>query len=747
MKIHQHDILGCAPAPLAHYLQALAILRLVAEQADPEARGAWRDEHFVLWTRLERGELERFFLEEYRPTPLLSPWNKGSGLMSASDPAVCALEKSSAPRFADYRRGIAEARAVNTALGEADAAVRAIKDDVKSIKDGRERVRIRESPEYKKRLGDADRKFKERKVDLIPACRRSWRGAHLDWFESAVALTAEGDAKFPSLLGTGGNDGRLDMTNNAMQRLGELFDLGAPDGSPRPGTREALMDALWAQPTQTHVDSAIGQFLPGSAGGANSANGPSGDPSVNRWAFLLTLEGAVVFRASASRRLSTDFPALGSAPFAVFSHAAGYGSASEADEGGRGEQWMPLWGRPTSHAELRQLFAEGRAQTGRALARRPLDLVRAVTRLGVARGLSSFVRYGYIERNGQSNLAVPLGRVAVGDRPRARLVDDLASWLDRLRRRARDKNAPARLRAVERRLSNAVFEALSRPDESRLWQGVLLAAADAEALLVPGSSATAGPIPRLRPEWIAATDDGTPEHRLAVALGTARAETRRSGSPIDPVRGHFLPLDERGRLATQGTGLSPRVAQDPRVVEANAAPEDVLLAIVERRIVEAERGATRRLPLVAAPGLGASLPDVAAFIEGGVDGAFVLRLARAFAAVHLVGPLHLRAVPGAVPEDAWLVLRLAHLAGPLADGRSVPVDPAIVRRLRSGDASGALTLAVRRLRAAGFALPIVCGTADPARARRWAAGLAFPLAPFAIEKALKQIAPLEGDRS
>ena len=269
MKIHQHDLLGCAPAPLAHYLKALAILRLVAEQADPEARGAWRDEHFVLWTRLERADLERFFLEECQPTPLLSPWNKGSGFMSASDPAVCALEQSTAPRFANYRRGIAEARAVNTALGEADAAVRRVKDEAKAVRDGRERVRIRESPEYKKRLGDADRRFKERKTDVIPACRRTWRGPHLDWFESAVVLTAEGEGRFLSLLGTGGNNGNLDMTNNAMLRLGELFDLVDTAGVALPGAAEALAGSLWAQVAPTHIDAAIGQFLPGSAGGAN----------------------------------------------------------------------------------------------------------------------------------------------------------------------------------------------------------------------------------------------------------------------------------------------------------------------------------------------------------------------------------------------------------------------------------------------------------------------------------------------
>ena len=46
--IHVHELDGCAPTPLAHYLKALGILRLVAEQADEHARGWWEGNHFRL---------------------------------------------------------------------------------------------------------------------------------------------------------------------------------------------------------------------------------------------------------------------------------------------------------------------------------------------------------------------------------------------------------------------------------------------------------------------------------------------------------------------------------------------------------------------------------------------------------------------------------------------------------------------------------------------------------------------------
>src|SRR4051794_13746252 len=55
---------GCTPTPLAAYLKALGILRLVAEQKDPDVRGFWRDETFVLDTALSREDLVAFFLNE-----------------------------------------------------------------------------------------------------------------------------------------------------------------------------------------------------------------------------------------------------------------------------------------------------------------------------------------------------------------------------------------------------------------------------------------------------------------------------------------------------------------------------------------------------------------------------------------------------------------------------------------------------------------------------------------------------------
>lgn len=52
-ETHVVELTGCTPEPLMNYLKALGVLRLVSEQADPEARGYWRGDRFVLESRLD----------------------------------------------------------------------------------------------------------------------------------------------------------------------------------------------------------------------------------------------------------------------------------------------------------------------------------------------------------------------------------------------------------------------------------------------------------------------------------------------------------------------------------------------------------------------------------------------------------------------------------------------------------------------------------------------------------------------
>lgn len=748
MKLHYLN--GCAPAPLADYLKALGILRLVAEQLDPDARAFWKEDQFVLLSRVSEHELIRFFVELYEPTPIVAPWNKGSGFF-AGDKVLQPIEASTAPRFERLRRGITAARALLGALDEADQGVRRIKDESKAkALTKTQREALKKSEEYKRRLAEAERLFKSLKADLIPNLRLSWRGPHREWMDAALVLESDGDARFPALLGTGGNDGRLDFTNNFFQRLAELFQFDAPTGDGTANCESWLKEALWGSPARVLTSGVpVGQFAPGGAGGANAGLGPDANSRLNPADFVLMLEGVMLFTAAPHRRLESNAKSRAAAPFAVGARSAGYASASPTEDSARGEQWVPLWSTPTTLAELRRLLAEGRAQIGSKNATEPVELSRSVARLGAARGIHSFQRFGYIERNGQSNLAVPLGRFIVPGHASTSLtcLDDLASWLQRLHRRAHDKNAPARLMLAERRVSDAVFAVIQHPDAPS-WQALLEALAAIEAIQLTGSGFAAGPIPCLRPEWIHHSDDGSAEFRLAVACALQSGTLDKHGSPVpdEGVRRHWVTLHKRRYLTSGAVGHERLQHGSDRVLEGRSGMADAT-ALVTRRLIEGGQSGHGRIALYALRNASASLLDLTTLVSGGVDLDRTMALARAFMAIP--SSRFLKRAPsrvrrpssGEMPDDAWLAIRLATFPLPLPNRPGISFDPAIVRRLESGDAGSALELALRKLRAAGIRPAIQLGNAPPDTARLWAAALAFPIHTAVAEKIHARLDP------
>lgn len=496
------------------------------------------------------------------------------------------------------------------------------------------------------------------------------------------------------------------------------------------------------------------------AGGANSVEGPEGDSILNPFDFILMMEGAVVFTAHVTRRLGLSESSRAAAPFVVNAHGSGYASAADEDESARGEQWMPLWSQPTNLEELKRLLAEGRAQIGAKTAREPLDLARAIARLGTVQGIKAFQRYGYIERNGQSNLAVPLGRFFTMGRvsPLVACIDDLDPWMRRLRSVARPGRAeekrrvPSRLRSAERSLCDALFAVTQHTDEPGRWQTVLRAIADVEGVLVTSGGIRAGPAPRLRPDWIKAADDGSPELRLAVACALqARSFLGKEHNPDHTVRKHWLPLKEN-RFSTTSSGGQTKLHVGPEVVLNGRSGLLDSIALVERRLIEAGQSGERRIPMVAAYRADAHPTDLAALISGEVDLDRTSALARALMAID--GRAWARNQCPArppneyrYPDEAWLVIRLAMLPWRIEEGLSIGCDPAIFRRLVGGDAATAVELALRRLNAAGIRTAVRASIVSPETARLWAAALAFPITRHTARRFLKRLDPKEENKS
>lgn len=751
MKLHRHTLTGCSPAPLINYLKAFGIMRALSDEADPAVRGRWVGPHFELLTKLNRDELEGFFLHKFKPLPLMSPWNKGSGLLSDYDKAVSPMEASTAPRFADIREAIATAKKLASELSALEAEIGIIKDEPKSLPT-KERTAYRQDEGYKSRLSAAERKFAAAKGNFIAQCHASWRGPMRRWLEAAVVLPDPDDKPvFPALLGSGGNDGRLDFTNNALQRIGELFDLEDPEGAPVEAALGQLQASLWATPQPSALSAAaVGQYQPGQAGGANATAGPEGSALVNPWDFILGLDGAVLFRSAIARRLGSHLRRSVIAPFAVFGQPLGYASASEGDKHSRNEQWMPLWDQFASLPELSKLLAEARTNIGRRAASRPLDVARAIGELGVDRGLTAFQRFGYLERNGQANIAVDLGSFSVGlARPNAQLLDDLADWLDYLNYEAKKDTASGSLREAERAASQAAFACATQEAKPYMWQRLLLAVGSAQDLIRPGGDPPFNRLPALSSRWLEALDDGSAELRLALSFAHAASSWER-GKPIGPSSDLIAPRYPNGRLNDD-----PQLARG--VLPATLAPLAAMKAAVRRRLVT--QPDQEMFPFAAAPGRGpyASLHDLSLFLYGHLDLDLLWRLSRALTLVKRSGDRSLYPRHNAEPQSglprvssSWAAIRLALSPVPLEPGgqaHNIPLDPAIFNRLDAGDLPRATQIATQRLRSSGVHTPFNQGLGSAADAELAAASLVFPISSRSAALLMRQLNPFNSPQN
>ncbi len=682
---------GCSPTPLANYLKALGVLRLLSARY-PGIRGAWRDETFVLHAPLDSAAVERFFLQDYEPTPVMAPWNGGSGFYEKDNQdALSSIADGTASRFHAYRSCLNIAQ---TTLFGMDRSA--------SPKDGAKQALLR------------------RVRGLLP-------DAALDWFDAAVLMAGD-SPQYPPLLGTGGNDGRLDFTNNFMQRLVELID-------PRTGVATTasaawLRMALFGDAVPGLTKGAIGQFSPGRAGGPNSTSGFDADAIINPWDFVLMIEGALPFAAAAVRRNADDPFGVLSYPFTVRAVGAGAGNLGGADAAdSRGELWMPLWHRPAGFVEIRALLTEGRVALGRKPARDSLEFVRAVHTLGGYRGIRSFQRFGLLMRSGKAYLATPLERVNVSDEPSLNLLDELdqRDWLTRFRRFARGENTSNRFLTLRQRLETALFEFAGRHPPPADAQALLVLLGEIQAALANRRKAddAVPPVPRLSERWTQMADDGSPAFRIARALAGLRGVAQ---VPL-PLRSQFFPLH---RKFNQWAGTE----EDFRVHSGVAGRlPDTLLSLLTRRLWLAERFGMADKPLVSPAG--ATLDDVAAFLRSDAQDRRIAELLPGLVLCDIPQDVEREAGEGVLPA-AFGLLKLCltpdatlHSLGALRATDTLPVPVGMLAQLAAGNAGNrAVDSAWRRLHASGLqpvidvhALPLL-GAVSPLRA---AAALMIPL--------------------
>lgn len=693
---------GCAPVPIAHYLKALGILRLVTEQVDTDARGYWLNDQLALRSTANEATLVDFFARNYQPTAVLAPWNGGSGFFPKdNDEALVAIEKSQTERLKQYCEGITAAR--------------------REVK----RLTLNAKPEG------------ETKTLLLQSCRNSFPEDALGWLDAVLVLGQDG-AKFPPLLGTGGNDGRLEFTNNFMQRITEVMNPAT--GEPTAESARWLKAALFGNAAPSLATKApVGQFFPGAAGGANATAGFDAPSAVNPWDFILMIEGALLFAAASVKRLESDADGSLAYPFCVRQAGVGYASAAGADEtDARCEMWMPLWNEPTSLAELRAIFSEGRAQVRGRAARSGVDFAQAAVTLGVDRGLMAFQRYGFQVRNGLAYFATPLERVVVRRNARADLLADIEDWYLKLRRRAEPKaEPPASIGRALNQLERRMIE-LCRDDSFSSLQSLVAALGTAERALARSFKWTTGaylrPLHGLKERWLNAADDGSAEFRLAQSVAGMSAWL---GKETLWFRQHLEPLGITANKECSWVKWDDTAGND--VAWHDGDLTDALNAILARRVMRVGQSGAKGWPDESKRF--ARLGDIADFIEGRTNDDLLADLIWGLSLLdwQQVKPLSSehQETTDVIPSSFYAMLRLCFR--PYNGKETVPLVPAILHRAINKDGQTASALAARRLRGSGKAPLVKDLPVSGDIARRTAAAMLFPISPEAFHQLEKII--------
>ncbi len=672
--------------PLAYYLKALGILRIVS-QKDKKVRGYWKDDIFHLKTSLTKDDIINYILNEYEPTPVVAPWNGGSGFYpkhnETAKEAIDKIKNGTENRLKAYRDTINEAFKIIAELN------------------------ITGKPKD------------EEKENIIKACRNRYPDEALEWIDATVVLTDDG-IKYPPLLGTGGNDGRLDFTSNFMQRLNEVFDLTNKTASISWIGNSLFGDVV----NNLKRDIAIGQFFPSATGGLNAESGIESDSLANPWDFILLIEGSLFFATSSVKRLQTNSYDILSYPFSVKASSAGYSSASLTDdEHSRAEIWMPSWDNPASVDELKLLMSEGRCQVGKRHARNGVDFARAIATLGVDRGIKSFQRYSFMKRNGKAYFATPLGQFEVSRQPQADILIDIDQWLDAFTDKAKSGKAPQSIKESLMQLDSSIIQLCKNRGPLNV-QKVLIALGRCEKAMVKSYKWTMEshlhPIFSLSNRWIQEANDGSTEFRLACSLAS-----------IYTIREYVEPV-------TTIKGFVNWKKNDENVVWSEGNAIDSFNNIMSRQIMN---GIRSKKELSLNNGYyDTDLSDIADFIEEKVD---LNKMVDLFFGLILVNwndiklngsiEIESKAERSIKPEAIYGLLKLC-FAGKKVRNINVPVVSKIHRYASTGNCANAIRAAITRLRGSEL-IPALTITRIPnEKCKRIAASLLFSLSEDSIEK-------------
>ncbi|MHA1138547.1 MAG: type I-G CRISPR-associated protein Cas8g1/Csx17, partial [Candidatus Thorarchaeota archaeon] len=719
-----------SPIPLAHYLKALGVFRLVAEQKDPDVRGYWKDDRFHIVTKLTKEELVDFFLNEYKPTPIVVPWS-GSDFFK--------VNWSINSNNIKYNKVPTAENVIEAFLATHDKRLSLYRETINDVYNAMSISGISK----KEDIEGNNVKKKIKKNIFIQSLRNIVSEDVVQWVDAACII---GNDQFHpnNLLGSGGgSDGNSHFSDNFMQSLWMVlpefnsqrsFTLMASGRNPF-NSQKALMNSLF---NETNLSSNIptlspALFDPHSVGAMNSTSGFSSKALSNPWNYILMLEGSLLFSGNMAKKFGSSTPSSASFPFLVNLSNVGNGGLSIKDSGK--EIWLPLWLQKIKLNQCKSIFLSSRLEVHGRIARDGLDAFQSIAQLGVDSGIVAFQRIGLLRgRIGGENYftTFDLGKVLVKRQPQIDLIKDIDTWLDKFRRKVSSDNVPNSIKRYAHRLEGLIMDLCKHKNKKKLLS-ILIELGKIEIEFTKSTKWTQEkdklkPIPLLSKRWINECYDGSVEFRLALSLASLFGYYKddKGKNIIWPIRSNLEPISlPIGKYPS----FKKLETKDRDVVSTNSSLVDMMNSILSRRLIRAQKSESDMYSDMAHyhahPG------DIARFIEGDVNDEKIRDLFIGLSLINwakkdkfkLPNPSDKELV---YPDSLYMVMKLCYAGTDKHIGK-IPINPQIHRRCQMADGTAALKMAIRRLRGSGIVPAIGLAYISPNRSRRIAASLLFPI--------------------
>lgn len=422
-------LMGCSTEPLSNYLKALGIFRLVAEQKDESAKGKWINGYFVLKSKLNKDELINFFSDEYKPTPIISPWNKNGGFLLPKKRAKKSLDKiinSDSERFKNFKEDIEEAKKITEQLLKKE-----------KINEGQS-----DKNDKTKKEGSLS---KSNKQLLIQNLRNKLSDNAIKWIDAIYVLNNDKSIINPLLGIGGGNDGQAEFSLLFIDYLTEELI----NKKQTHNLKDRLENSIFGLNKKVLKKGAFGQFNPYAVGNFNASSNGKSESFLNPWDFIFTLEGSLLFSGSANKKYNPDISSnnnkVSSAfPFIV-STVNGSDYSISDNESNSNEIWLPIWDDFASFKEIETLFSEAKSDFENKSVKNAVEFLDAIQNYRVDRGFSSFNRYIFTKRNGLSYFIVKIGEFKVKNYENAYLIKGFVNLYEKFNNKKVPKKGLAKI--------------------------------------------------------------------------------------------------------------------------------------------------------------------------------------------------------------------------------------------------------------------------------------------------------------